>query len=290
MPSNPRCCSASKNSLQWTCASLSPTETPRPLVFPQRLTPIASGWPSLGPCPGLAPSRSGHPGTSPGIAPTPVAGTAPALHPASLAILETWVAEISVPHSCSVTRLTLRVETPLTYISAKASSRAFSDRHPRCKRLGIRRQVPHLGYFQLQLPHTGGDRLVLEAIGMIPAPGSPLVGFGSQKIRPLQFHGQIQQLLQNLPKGLGTFLPLTLPKSLVVNSLSGLGSSILLSKLVGFVLENPVPNPCPWRWPASTAVGPPGLPSSKPLLPRQNSNYRKKVTQLTGLPRQCRNA
>lgn len=43
---------------------------------------------------------------------------------------ETWLAEIFVPRSYSVISLTLRVETPLTYISATASFRTFSERQP----------------------------------------------------------------------------------------------------------------------------------------------------------------
>ena len=38
------------------------------------------------------------------------------------------------------------------------------------QRLGIRRQGPYLGDLQLQLRQAGGNRLVLEAVGMVPAP------------------------------------------------------------------------------------------------------------------------
>ena len=41
------------------------------------------------------------------------------------------LAENVCPHSSSVTVLTLRVETPCTYISASALTNAFSDRRNR---------------------------------------------------------------------------------------------------------------------------------------------------------------
>ena len=55
-----------------------------------------------------------------------------------------------------------------------------------------------------------------------------------QKLGSLQFHRQVQQLLQNVAEGLGPS-SINSSKSLVVTSPSGLGSSILLSKLVRFV-------------------------------------------------------
>ena len=46
------------------------------------------------------------------------------------------MAEISNPHSCSVISVTFLVETPITYISAMASFRAFSERQPLSSDLG----------------------------------------------------------------------------------------------------------------------------------------------------------
>jgi hypothetical protein len=48
----------------------------------------------------------------------------------------TSLEEISQPHSSSVILLTRAVETPCTYISANASSKAFSLRVPRSSTLG----------------------------------------------------------------------------------------------------------------------------------------------------------
>ncbi len=78
-------------------------------------------------------------------------------------VLHSGLAEISVPHSCAMISLTLRVETPMTYISATASFGAFSERQP-FQRLGVERQPSHLKDLQSELSHAGGDLLVLVAL------------------------------------------------------------------------------------------------------------------------------
>ena len=116
-------------------------------------------------------------------------------------------------------------------------------------------------------------------VGVISPPARPLVWFRSQKLGSLQFHRQVQQLLQNVAEGLG---PSSINSSKISRGNLSLGSGFIDSpfKTCAFRLENPVPDPCPWRSPGSTSVDPPGLPSWNPLLPGQNSNYRKKVTRL----------
>ena len=50
-----------------------------------------------------------------------------------------------------------------------------------------------------------GDLLVFVAIGVAPPLACPLVGLGSQKLRSLHSHRQVEEFFQHLAKGLGSF-------------------------------------------------------------------------------------
>ena len=73
------------------------------------------------------------------------------------------------------------------------------------QRLGVKRQPSNLRDLQSELSHARGDLLVFVAIGVAPPLACPLVGLGSQKLRSLHSHRQVEEFFQHLAKGLGSF-------------------------------------------------------------------------------------
>ena len=73
------------------------------------------------------------------------------------------------------------------------------------QRLGVKRQPSNLRDLQSELSHARGDLLVLVAVGVAPPLACPLVGRGSQKLRSLHSHRQVEEFFQHLAKGLGSF-------------------------------------------------------------------------------------
>ena len=89
--------------------------------------------------------------------------------------------------------MTLRVETPCTYISASARFMACSERLPRSSGAGVKITRAHLWHFKRDLAHAGQDGLALVAVGVIHALGRALIRRGLKVLGALNAGDLIDQ-------------------------------------------------------------------------------------------------
>ena len=119
----------------------------------------------------------------------------------------TCVELTEVPQSSSTMAATLRVETPCTYISAKASLRACSLRTPFSSEEGVELQAgTDLGDLEGDGPDPGGEGLGLEAVGLSLACGSALIGLGLEDDGAFAAHGFIDEEADALAEALVALL------------------------------------------------------------------------------------
>jgi hypothetical protein len=89
--------------------------------------------------------------------------------------------------------VTLRVETPWTYLSATAIFSARSLCSPFSKGRRIELDAPGLEDGHGERAELGADGLGLEAVGMAGALLGPLAGHGTEGIGAHQFHDLVEQ-------------------------------------------------------------------------------------------------
>ena len=100
--------------------------------------------------------------------------------------------------------MTLRVETPCTYISANARFTDCSLRLPRSSPLGVKTTSPHLGHLEGDFSQAREHGLGLVAINLIQALGAALVGHGPQVLGALDARGFVDQDAQGFARAIQT--------------------------------------------------------------------------------------